>query len=96
MSGSNVGCSGPRTFNTICTNATTKPIYVSIKVSTNNSSGSWGTAWMSVQGVLVAQYSASESDKDAYGWLGSIIPPGATYWVSSAGPALIYVWSELR
>jgi len=51
---------------------------------------------MSVQGVLVAQYSASESDKDAYGWLGSIIPPGATYWVSSAGPALIYVWSELR
>lgn len=85
LTGSSIGCSGPRTFGVTCTNTSGKPILVSVSIA----GGGTVQAWFQINGIRMQAVDA------APGYLGTIIPPGTQYMVENGGATLLY-WLELR
>jgi hypothetical protein len=84
---------GSRAFNTTYTNSNAYPIMVSIVAGTVGSSVT--TIQLLINGVSVSQMTkGGGSDTGIYATLSAIVPPGNTYYLSSASAALIS-WAEL-
>ena len=93
MTGSAVGCASPRASGVICTNATGKPINVSVYAYA--SAASLGYLYLYVSGVFATGGQVGPgTDSTVYG----IIPPGAPYYLVLTGSAAIggSGWTELR
>jgi hypothetical protein len=82
-----------RAVNTDYTNSTGKPIQVGVSII--SSTGTTSTQ-LTISGINVANYYASLGNLAIGGFVGGIVPNGATYRVTSSGPANITTWAELR
>lgn len=88
MTGSALGCGGVRASGVICTNSTNKPIQVSINIRSTG-----GAAGLYVNGLLISYWSSAAVDTHQ---INGIVPIGDAYYISIAGAATAFMWTELR
>lgn len=88
---------GSRSFDTVYSNTTGKPIFIEVVSVTTSGGGGHIRLEVTAKGVTTGLYSDSTSTTGMLCRLNAIIPPGATYkaYGSYAGMSL-HQWSELR
>jgi hypothetical protein len=82
---------GPRAFDTLYYNTTGKSIFISVEAPVTTTSN----MTLFVNGLEIA-FKQGESGSAIKGTIQGIIPPGATYQITTAGSPTLSTWNELR
>lgn len=80
-----------RAIGTTYTNATTKPIWISVVASGSGFTG----LYLDVNGIRVQTQAHGSDSGVPYFYVSSIIPPGNTYLVTGSTSATLVSWTEL-